>query len=252
MSDHDIAELEARIERLEAQNEALAAENERLDRELTEYKQENEHDKASIRQNIHELVEVKATDQRPTLEDIWIAGQPLGKIIEGLNRRVNQNDCDHHDSDDGGGGDGGDGGSGNGPDRDADGRSPLARLIDVPAERAREFLSVNQVRGRKIAQRAREIGSKTPEGLVVRSDEIAEPLRRWGESAHTETVSRVMAFIEQLGGGDVHSTMHKGRRILVFDLDRVKKYGTGGEPTEVRSHRDVIPARTTETDPAPA
>ena len=229
------ADLEARIKRLEA-------ENERLERELTEYKAENERDKAGIRRDIHDLVEIKTDAENPGLRDIWIAGQPLGKIVDDVHHQVNRGPGHEPSARDNDNNDLG----------DDDDRSPLARLIDVPAERAKEFLSANQIRGRKIAQRAREIGTNTPEGLVVRSDEVAERLRRWGESSHTETVSRVMDFIEGLGTSDVRSTMHKGRRILVFDSDRVKEYGTGEEPPEVRSHRDVIPPRTSNAGTASA
>jgi len=233
------ARLEARIDRLEARTEELEAENERLESELLEYQERNERDKAGIKQQLHELVEVKTDAERPSLRDIWIAGVPLGKLVDGLDRRVKR-DSDRNDEQHGDG------------DDDDDGRSPLAQIIDVPAERAKQFLSANQVRGRKVAQRAREIGTTAPEGLVIRSDQIAERLRRWGESSHTETVSRVMEFITDLGGDDVREKMHKGRRILVFDPDRVKEYGTGEEPTAIQSHRDVIPARMSGGGAAPA
>ena len=224
-------ELETENECLEARTEELEAENERLESELSEYQEQNERDKAGIRKQIHDLVEVKTDAERPSLEDIWVAGVPLGKIVSNLDgelkRGAVRGDQQHIDH----------------GDRDTDDRSPLAQLVDVPAERATEFLSANQLRGRKIAQRACEIGAKTPEGLVVRSDQITEQLRRWGESSHTETVSRVIDFITDLGGGDVRETMHKGRRILVFEPDRVREYGTGEEPSTIKSHRDVIPAR---------
>lgn len=154
------------FDRNEARTEELEAENDRLEAELADYQQRNERDKADIRKQVHELVEVKSDADRPGLEDIWIAGIPLGKVVSNLDghlKRGAARDDEQH----------GDGGTG---ERDDDGRSPLAQLIDVPATRAKEFLSANQVRGRKIAQRAREIGTTPLEGLVVRSDQIAEQL----------------------------------------------------------------------------
>ena len=86
----------------------------------------------------------------------------------------------------------------------------------------------------------------------MRSSDIATQLRRWGKSAHSETVSRVMDFITDLGKNDVRSKMHKGKRILVFDPERVGDYGGGDEPDVIRSHCDVIWSRESGVDPAPA
>ena len=128
-------------------------------------------------------------------------------------------------------------------DEPDDRRSSLAQLIDLPAEKASEVLSENQERGRSVAQRARELGTNTQAGLVVRSKDVARHLKERGENAHDETVSRVMNFVDELGETDVDAKMHKGKRILVFNPDRVNEYGTGEEPDVIHSHRDVMYAR---------
>jgi hypothetical protein len=205
-------ELTERVERLETRNQNLTAENKQQNEQIERLLEENAED----RQRIAELEDYRADNER----DKATIRQQVTKVEE---REPASSDDANSDG------------------RDTKGRSPLAQLIDVPAERATEFLSVNQRRGRKVAQCALEIGTETPSGLVVRSDEVANYLRRWDESSHTETVSRVMDFIDQLGCDDVHSKMHKGRRILVFELDRVKSYGMGEEPAGIKSQRDVIP-----------
>ena len=195
-------------------------------------------------------IEIRTDDENPTLKDIWIAGLPFGKIIDKVEAKVNGFDKIEERINDLEGEAGAAGNDRSGSQED--GRSPLAQLIDLSAEKASEVLSENQERGRRVAQRARELGTNTPEGLVVRSSDIATQLRRWGESAHSETVSRVMDFVTDLGRNDVHSKMHKGKRILVFDPERVSDYGSGDEPDVIQSRRDVIWSREPGTDPAPA
>ena len=219
------AELRARIERLEAENERKDERIEALEAEHTEYRARNELDKAEIRQDLHGRLEDRsAEDENTSVEDIWLFGQPIGKLINGLIENQSTNQSDEN----------------NEPD---DRRSSLAQLIDLPAEKAKEVLSENQERGRSVAQRARELGTKTQAGLVVRSKDVARHLKERGENAHDETVSRVMNFVDELGENDVDAKMHKGKRILVFDPERVNEYGTGEEPDVIHSHRDVMYAR---------
>ena len=130
-----------------------------------------------------------------------------------------------------------------------DGRSPLAKLIDVPIERAKEQLTANQVRARTVGQRAIELGKKTQAGIVVKSENIAEHLEERGVDPHTETIRRIMDYLADLGKHDVEDTMHKGDRLLVFDPERVQEYGKGEPPERVSSQRDVIGLRKSETSP---
>ena len=42
-----------------------------------------------VREEVSKLIEVRGVDpEDATLDDVWIAGQPLGKIIEGLTKKV--------------------------------------------------------------------------------------------------------------------------------------------------------------------
>lgn len=194
-----------------------------------------------------DLVEVRSDDpENGTLEDVWIAGLPLGKILDkietktsgigNLEERIAALEADQA-----------------GEDVDqGDDRSPLAQLIDLPKEKAKEVLTENQARARTVAQRARELGTKTKAGLVVKSRAVKETLRDLGDSDHDETVRRVMDFIADFGKGEVATKMHKGKRILVFDPDRVEEYGTGEEPDVIHSPRDVISVRESEGQPAPS
>lgn len=224
------------------QGETIERQSERID----ELERENDENDEKAEKDAQELVEVRTDgdDENPTLKDIWIAGLPFGNIIDRIEATINgpgriKDRIDDLEA-----------GTAQTDEPADDERSPLAQLIDLPREKASEVLSENQDRGCRIAQRAKELGTKTPEGLVVRSSDIADQLRKWGESTHSETVSRVMEFIVDLGKDDVRSTMHKGRRILVFDPDRVNGYGNGTEPDVIKSRRDVIWSRESGANPA--
>ena len=45
-----------------------------------------------VREEVSKLIEVRGVEpEDATLDDVWIAGQPLGKIIEGLTKKVKDN-----------------------------------------------------------------------------------------------------------------------------------------------------------------
>jgi hypothetical protein len=241
-------ELDRLREIVREQSETIKDQNERIN-ELEDENEENAEKEAQ------DLIEIRTDDDDDslTLRDVWIAGLPFGKIVDQIETKIDgpgrikdrlanlesrsvQN-----------------GETGNAKEDDQEeGASPLAQLIDLPAKKAEEVLTENQARARLVAQRARELGTDTKAGLVVKSADIAEHLHKHEESAHSETISRVMDFIADLGKDDVTAKMHKGKRLLVFDPTRVKEYGRGGEPAVVRSRRDVIYARESGPDLAPA
>jgi hypothetical protein len=121
--------------------------------------------------------------------------------------------------------------------------SPLEQLTNLPEHVATEHLSANQQRARFVAKDLRDYADKTPKGLVLDSAAIARVLTvRDGDSPHTETVSRVMDFLDRLGKHETETKLHKGRRIAVFDPDAVHRYGTGQSGP---SQCDVIGPRAT-------
>jgi hypothetical protein len=240
-------ELERLREIVREQGETIKNQNERID-EL-----EGEDDE-STEKEAQDLIEVRADgdDDGFTLRDVWIAGLPFGRILNQIETKIDgpgriKDRIANLESRKGRNGE-----TAAEEDDQEEGASPLAQLIDLPAKKAEEVLTENQARARLVAQRARELGTDTKAGLVVKSADIEEHLRKREESAHSETISRVMDFIADLGKDDVTAKMHKGKRLLVFDPARVKEYGRGGEPAVVKSRRDVIYARESGPDPAPA
>ena len=231
------------------QGETIKDQNERID-EL-----EGENDE-NTEKDAQDLIEVRSDDDDDdlTLRDVWIAGLPFGRILDQIETKIDGPGRikDRLTDLESGSVQNGETADTTGADNQEERASPLAQLIDLPAKKAEEVLTENQARARLVAQRARELGTDTKAGLVVKSADIKEHLLKREESAHSETISRVMDFIADLGKDDVTAKMHKGKRLLVFDPGRVKEYGRGGEPAVVRSRRDVIYARESGPDPAPA
>jgi hypothetical protein len=229
------AELRAKVERLETKIEQRDERINELEAEHTEYRARNELDKAEIRQDLHGRLEDRSADDENTgLEDIWLCGQPIGKLINGL---IEGRQTDESDGSD-------ESATPAGRDEPDDRRSSLAQLIDLPAEKAKEVLPENGQRARLAAMRLPEFGRKAMEGRwILDSAGVKDLLRELGVNAHDETASRVMNFISDLGQGDVEDKMHKGDRILVFNPDRVAEYGSGPEPDVIRSPSDVMYAR---------
>lgn len=107
--------------------------------------------------------------------------------------------------------------------------SPLKQITDLPQHLAEEQLSENQQRARSIATDLSDYADTgTPKGWVIDSSTISKVLTaQEGESPHTETVSRVIDFLDGFGKDDVETKIHKGRRIAVFDVAAAKRYGNG-------------------------
>ena len=216
-------ELDRLREIVREQGETIKYQNERID----ELEGEDDESEENTEKDAQELIEVRSDEEAVELDDIWIAGLPFGRLLSavrttvkddgGLVDRVIDLEAGSIQSDD----------TADTDDQDDEEASPLAQLIDLPGKKAEEVLTENQARARLVAQRARELGTDTKAGLVVKSADIEEHLREREESAHSETISRVMDFIADLGKDDVTAKMHKGKRLLVFDPARVKEYGRG-------------------------
>ena len=105
--------------------------------------------------------------------------------------------------------------------------SPLEQITNLPEHVADEQLSENQKRARFIAMDVSDYADNAPKGFVVDSGIVSKVLAaRDSESPHTQTVSRVMDFLDDFGQNDVEVRMHKGRRIAVFDKTAAKRFGT--------------------------
>lgn len=170
--------LESVYEQLEALTdrvEELEAEVERKDERIEELEAHREHDP----------IEVNSDGDTAGLMDIWVAGIPLGSILQNTTEDV---DRAHSRLDDVETVASGNGASGVEADRteSQDVETPLERICALPEHIADRELTTNQKRARFIARDVRDYAEKAPAGLVLNSRTITKVLDRDGgdEATH--------------------------------------------------------------------
>lgn len=103
--------------------------------------------------------------------------------------------------------------------------TPLERICALPEHIADRELTANQERARFIARDVRDYAENAPAGLVIDSRTIKRVLTASEEKrSHTQTVARVMEFLDQLGKDDVELTKRRGRKLVVFDPTAADQY----------------------------
>ncbi len=171
---------------IEEQDERIDA----LEEELASYRTENERDKADIRSTVTD-----ADEQSSVNLNVIDKLNTKMKEITGELKRVNG------------------------------GRSSLEQIVRLPDAIATEALSKNQLRSRAIVSEIKSVKSKTAmKGRkVIDSRAIRDKLRETYSKAHHQTVSRVMEFIEEMGGNDVRLKQGKKRKKLVFEPELIEQ-----------------------------
>jgi predicted transcriptional regulator len=88
-----------------------------------------------------------------------------------------------------------------------------------------DSLSANQQRARFVAKDIHEYTRSVPAGRVIKSSELRRVLSAKKEGRiHTETVSRVIDFLTDLGQDDVQvRETQQGERVVVFTDKFVKR-----------------------------
>jgi chromosome segregation ATPase len=98
--------------------------------------------------------------------------------------------------------------------------TPLERICSLPEHVADRELTANQERARFIARDVHDYAENVPAGLVVDSRAIKRVLTASeGKRPHTQTVARVMDFLDDLGKDAVKLIKRRGRKLVVFDPD---------------------------------
>jgi ParB-like chromosome segregation protein Spo0J len=103
--------------------------------------------------------------------------------------------------------------------------TPLEDIIRVPEHLVEDSLSANQQRARFLAKDIHEYTRSVPAGRVIKSSELRRVLSARKEGRiHTETVSRVIDFLTDLGQDDVQvQETQQGERVVVFNDEFVKR-----------------------------
>ncbi|POG55536.1 hypothetical protein [Haloferax marisrubri] len=94
--------------------------------------------------------------------------------------------------------------------------SPLQQLIRLPSK-ALSKLTANQERARFIAKDITEYATNVPAGFALDSSTIRTVLHaKEGRTPHTQTVSRVMDFLDDLGKEGVKIVKRRGTKRVIF------------------------------------
>lgn len=107
--------------------------------------------------------------------------------------------------------------------------TPLEDIVRVPEHLVEESLTANQQRARFVAKDVHEYTQSVPAGRAIRSSQLRQVLTA-GEDGriYTETVSRVIEFLNELGGDAVEiRETQGGERVVVFAdafVERIQAY----------------------------
>jgi hypothetical protein len=104
--------------------------------------------------------------------------------------------------------------------------TPLERVCSLPEPAVDRELSANQRRARFVAKDVEQYASKVPAGFAITSGEISTVLRAGTDcEGRTQTVSRVMDFLRELGKDDVKVVKRRGTKRVVLSEELVGRLG---------------------------
>jgi hypothetical protein len=122
--------------------------------------------------------------------------------------------------------------------------TPLYRVCALPEQIAARELSANQERARFIARDVRDYAEKAPAGLVIDSRAIKRVITaKEGTKPHTQTVTRVMDFLDRLGKDAVEQVKRRGKKLVVVDPDQADRLSdaSGGGTNHARCDQESGP-----------
>jgi hypothetical protein len=116
--------------------------------------------------------------------------------------------------------------------------SPLQQLIRLPSK-AVSKLTANQERARFIAKDITDYATKVPAGFALDSSTIRTVLHaKEGRTPHTQTVARVMDFLDDFGKEGVKMVKRRGTKRVIFTEHAVSDLA--GTSSSSRSITDVV------------
>jgi hypothetical protein len=122
--------------------------------------------------------------------------------------------------------------------------TPLETICSLPEYLAARELSANQERARFIGKDVRDYAEKCPAGLVIDSRAIKRVITaKEGTKPHTQTVARVMDFLEELGKDGIEQTKRRGRKLLAVDPDMADRLASADVGDHTRCDRESGPTR---------
>lgn len=182
-------ELNEEIKKLRGENNRLDTEVHRLEDELSEQREDSAKDRAKIKKRL--------TDAEKEIEE---AVSEDGNVdTKGSKTTTHNPNCEPE--------------------------TALEDIVQLPSHVADESLSANQERSRFIAKDVHQYSRSAPAGKVIKSSELRKILAAAEEgTVHTQTVTRVLNMLDNLGEDDVEiKERGDGERVVVFTDKIVKR-----------------------------
>lgn len=123
--------------------------------------------------------------------------------------------------------------------------TPLETICALLEHLAERELTANQERARFIAEDVRDYAENAPAGLVLDSQAIKRVITaKEGDRPHTQTVARIMDFLDRLGKDAVDLRKRRGRKLIAVDpeaADRLAVVGSGANHDRCDRGRGRMP-----------
>lgn len=183
-------DFQALVERVETLEERVEEKDERiaeLEEQLSEQQSESARERAEIKQRVTAL-ESEESDEEPDSPDETPTPEAEGTTIQ-------------------------------------EPETALEDIVQLPEHLAEENLSANQQRARFVARDAHEYTRSVPAGRAIKSSELRRVLSAGEDgTVYSQTVSRVIDYLDKLGDEDVKvSETQAGERVVVFTDKIVKR-----------------------------
>jgi hypothetical protein len=122
------------------------------------------------------------------------------------------------------------------------GETPLYHVCALPEQVAARELTANQERARFIAKDVRDYAEKCRAGLVIDSRAIKRVITaKEGTKPHTQTVARVMNFLDRLGKDGVEQKKRRGRKLISVDPEAADRLSDASAANHTRCDRGTGP-----------
>lgn len=187
-----VHDLQERVEDLEAENDRLQERVDELETELEDTRSHAARERAEICGRVHDLEEATTEPDSPAANPTPDAEKPGSTDL-------------------------------------SEPESPLEQIVALPEHMADDQLSANQRRARFVAADVRDYAESVPAGWTIPSSDLRRILRAAGESAHTQTVQRVMEILADLSD-DVRIVERRGTKRVVFDDALVERLARLSQP----------------------
>ncbi|ELY61266.1 hypothetical protein [Natronococcus jeotgali] len=116
-------------------------------------------------------------------------------------------------------------------------QTPIEDVVDLPEGLVEDNLTANQERARFVAKDISDYSKSVPAGRAIKSSDLRKVLRAKEDSrVHTQTVSRVIERLDELGKSEVEvRESRSGERAVVFSEEIVSRI-----ESLQRSSNDVV------------